>query len=303
MSRKLKDYNVLVKALGNFPLVSLDVNVLRKGENVFKLTKGAEGKGFLPKKGRPLNDYTWAEIQQITQAGLAPEYFNVGDRKEVVLNGTVRARTLNNYKWYCYILGFNHNAAVEGNNTIHFQFGFNALTGDAKVAMTDWTGSAINGGTSGPRFCMKEADNNGGGWEQSLMRTTTIPEFKNCLPSDLKSVLKTVTKYTDNTGGTSNAAVMVTATQDDIFLLAEYEVSGSRKYANAYEYIDGKQAQYDFYKSGNSKGMRNDQSTETFVSWWYRSPAKDGLYFCDGSGANSRRAYRSHGFAPAFVVG
>jgi hypothetical protein len=41
MSKKLKNYNVLVKALNNFSLVNLDINVLRKGENVFKRTKEA----------------------------------------------------------------------------------------------------------------------------------------------------------------------------------------------------------------------------------------------------------------------
>jgi hypothetical protein len=254
-----------------------------------------------------LNDNSWATIQQVAQSGEADNYWDVGDRKEVTLNGTVRARTLSNKKWYCYILGFNHNASKEGNNTIHFQFGFNALSGGVHTAMTDWTSSDAWGGTSGTRFCMNSTDTNSGGWKNSLMRSTTIPEFRNCLPLDLKSVLKTITKYTDNTGNSSNVAANVTATQDDIFLLAEYEVFGSRTRANQYEYTDGKQAQYDYYKSGNSKVMYNDQTTGTAVIWWERSPrygSAVGFCFVDaGGGANAGDAGYSEGFAPGFCVG
>ena len=47
MSKKLKNYNVLVKALDNFSLVSLDINVLnKKGENVFKKIKESSAKIF-----------------------------------------------------------------------------------------------------------------------------------------------------------------------------------------------------------------------------------------------------------------
>ena len=154
---------------------------------------------------------------------------------------------------------------------------------------------------------MNDTNTNEGGWNSSLMRTTTIPEFRNCLPSDLKSVLKAVTKYTDNTGNSSNVAANVTATQDEIFLLAEYEIFGSRTNANQYEYTDSKQVQYDFYKSGNSKVMYNDQTTGTAVIWWERSPyCNSATFFClvstDGS-ANGSAAYYSRGFAPGFCVG
>ena len=254
-----------------------------------------------------LNDNSWATIQQVAQSGQADNYWDVGDRKEVILNGTVRARTLSNYKWYCYILGYNHNAAIEGNNTIHFQFGFNALSGGIHVAMTNWTGTNAYGGTSGVRFCMNDTSTNIGGWGSSLMRTTIIPEFKNCLPSDLKSVLKAVTKYTDNTGNLFSSADKVTATQDNIFLLAEYEIFGSITKANQYEYTNGKQAQYDYYKSGNSKKMYNDQSTGNVVIWWMRSPYQDDSqrFCCVGSGGamTTNLANSSSGFAPGFCVG
>ena len=45
------------------------------------------------------------------------------------------------------------------------------------------------------------------------------------IPEELRAVLKSVTKYTDNTGN-SSAASAVTATTDYFFLLSENEVFG-----------------------------------------------------------------------------
>lgn len=252
-----------------------------------------------------LNNNDWATIQYAAQEGIASEYWNVGDRIEIPLNGTCRARTFNNKKVYAYILGFNHNAALEGDNTIHFQIGFDALENGNHIALTDWTGSNPYGGTSGTRFCVNDTATNVDGWNGSLMRTTTIPEFISCLPSDLQSALKAVNKYTDNTGDLSNVQANVTATQDKVFLLAEYEIYGTRSYANQYE--QNSQAQYDYYKNGNSKRMYNDQVTGNAVRWWERSPhSSSSAVFCrvDNSGdVGGANANYSLGFAPAFVVG
>lgn len=46
MSKKLKNYSILIKALSNFSLVNLNVNVLRKGESVFKKVKETSAKIF-----------------------------------------------------------------------------------------------------------------------------------------------------------------------------------------------------------------------------------------------------------------
>jgi hypothetical protein len=152
---------------------------------------------------------------------------------------------------------------------------------------------------------MNDTQTNVGGWNGSLMRTTIIPEFINCLPSDLQSVLKAVNKYTDNTGNQSAQASDVTATQDKVFLLAEYEVFGSSSFANQYE--QNKQAQYDYYKNSNSKMMYNDQRPGYSVYWWERSVYADSGYsfsaVSNSGGKNSTNPQNSCGFAPAFVVG
>ena len=91
-----------------------------------------------PPKGKTLDEYTWEEISYISSNGLAGEYgFQVGDAKAITLNGTVGALTLDNYLTYAFIIGINHNAAVEGNNLIHFQFGKTALSGGTNICFVD----------------------------------------------------------------------------------------------------------------------------------------------------------------------
>ena len=254
----------------------------------------------LPEIGTALNDMSWEDIRKISDAGLASSYFNVGDRKAVTLNGTAGSLSLNG-TYYCYIIGIDHNSAIEGTNRIHFQFGYTAASGGVHIAFID--GGCDNFYTSGSYFNMNNANSNSGGWANSRMRATIIPTFKACLPSDLQAVLKTVTKYSDNTGG-SNTASYVTATTDDIFLLAEWEVFGARRWANSAE--QNYQAQYAYYSAGNSKVRYRHSSTGSTVHWWLRSVYADySTSFChvDTSGsAGAHSAAVSRGFAPCFCV-
>ena len=124
------------------------------------------------------------------------------------------------------------------------------------------------------------------------------------IPAALRAVLKSVTKYTDNTGGGSTAASAVTATTDYFFLLSEFEVFGSISYGNTNE--KNKQAQYAYYSAGNSKIKYKHNGTSTAAFWWLRSPRASYSYrfvFVDAGGAvNYYYANYSLGFAPGFCV-
>ena len=124
------------------------------------------------------------------------------------------------------------------------------------------------------------------------------------IPAALRAVLKSVTKYTDNTGGGSSAASNITATTDYFFLLSEFEVFGSISYANGNE--KNKQAQYAYYSAGNSKIKYKHNGTSTAALWWLRSPhAGYSAGFvsvnADGTVGNGGAGY-SLGFAPGFCV-
>lgn len=255
---------------------------------------------FLPAVGTALNDISWEDIGRISDAGLASSYFSVGDRKAVALSGTVGSLSLSG-TYYCYIIGIDHNSSKEGTNRIHFQFGYTAASGGVHIAFID---STYGSSSSSACFHMNSSNTNSGGWSSSYARGTLCPAFKSAMPSDLQAVLKTTTKYSDNTGGGSNTASYVTAISEEVFLLAEFEVFGTRSYANSAE--KNYQAQYAWYSAGNSKVRYRHSSTGSTASWWLRSVyAGYSGSFCivDTSGsASSYGASNSRGFAPAFCV-
>lgn len=233
---------------------------------------GATKKVWPNKKA--LNDCTWDEISEISSSGQAANYFAVGDCKEIVLNGTVGALTFNNYHTYAFIIGFDHNAELEGEHRIHFQLAKTALSGGTDICFTD--GQYLNTGSSAA-FRMNTSNTNSGGWEDSYMRnsicgtskTSTSGRFMGAIPSALRNALKSVTKYTDNTGNASTSSSAVTATTDYIFLLSEYEVLGTIMNGNTYE--ANYQQQYAYYSAGNSRVKYRHDQTGSSVYWWLRS--------------------------------
>ena len=258
-----------------------------------------------------LNDNSWETIRKISDAGTGANYWSIGDRKAVTLNGTVGKLSLSNVTTYAFIIGFNHNASVEGTNRIHFQLAKTALTGGTDVCLCDSSYKLTVSATG--YFSMNSSRTNSGGWASSQMRTnicgTSLSSYSGTIiaviPEALRAVLKSVTKYTDNTGGGSTAASAVTATTDYFFLLSEYEVFGSISYANSKE--SSKQAQYAYYSAGNSKIKYKHDGTSTAALWWLRSPYASTSYrfvivYTNGTDVSYDNASRSLGFAPGFCV-
>ena len=256
-----------------------------------------------------LNNNEWSVIKSVSDVGQGANYWSIGDRKAVTLNGTVGKLSLSNVTTYAFIIGFNHNASVEGTNRIHFQLAKTALTGGTDVCLCDSSYNS-NVSTTG-YFSMNSSRTNSGGWASSQMRTnicgTSLSSYSGTIiaviPAALRAVLKSVTKYTDNTGGGSTAASAVTATTDYFFLLSEYEVFGSISYANSNE--SSKQAQYAYYSAGNSKIKYKHNGTST-AFWWLRSPnASNSAGFVRvnaGGTVTGISANFSLGFAPGFCV-
>ena len=290
---------------------------------------------FMPTK-KALNDQTWAEIRQVSDAGQGSSYWSVGDRKAVLVNGTVGTLAVNQ-TLYVYILGFNHNSAKEGNG---IQFGTfkTALSGGTDVCLVD--GSYNSYKTDGSKiFNMNHWGNyNYGGWKACDLRydilgstnkapvnygkaratsdtgydaptnTATSPVANTlmaALPADLRAVMKPITKYTDNKGNSSDVAANVTSSLDYLPLLAEQEIfGGNRTYSNQYE--KNSQVQYAYYSAGNSKVKYRHSATGSTAYWWERSPFYNDLAsFClvnTNGNANCYYAWISFGLAPAFMV-
>ena len=269
-----------------------------------------------------LNENDWSVIKSVADASQGANYWAVGDRKAVTVNGTVGTQAING-TYYVYILGFNHNSSREGTG-ITFGTFKTALSGGTDICLVD---SHYNDYSTGGQkwFNMNHSSNtNSGGWKGCDLRydvlgstnsnnndagttTATSPvsgTLMAALPSDLRAVMKPMTIYTDNTGGGSNTASYVTASVDYLPLLAEFEIFGTRSYANSAE--QNYQQQYQYYKNGNSKVKYRHSSTSSPAYWWERSPFYYySYYFCcvgtNGSATNATAGY-SYGLAPAFRV-
>lgn len=271
-----------------------------------------------------LADNTPATIRYIADNDLGANYWAVGDTYPVPLNGTVGTVQYDNLTVWAYILGFNHNPDREGEHLIHF--------GGFKAAQTDGVDICLddshydNSSMRGEKwFNMNHSsDTNSGGWKGCDMRydilgstdTNNGEPTNTCatdpvsgtlmaaFPADLRAVMRPATKYTDNAGGGSSSSSNVTATQDYMPLLAEFEVQGARKYANSTE--QNYQTQYAYYANGNSKVKRLQTSTGSAAHWLCRSPeANDPNFFCsvttDGRAQYTRVRYSS-GVSPAFFI-
>lgn len=255
-----------------------------------------------------MNENSWADIKSVSDAGTGATYWNVGDYKNIQISGTVQGMSLNSTV-RAFILGFNHNSAKEGSNRIHFQIG--KTTSGTDIAFCD---SKYNTGSSSG-FIMNRSDTNSGGWKDSYGRKTLLgnsgtpnsppaDSFLAALPADLRAVMKSVTKYTNNVGGSHPGSNAVTATTDYLFLLSEFEIFGVIK--KAYSSESNYQAQYDYYVAGNSKIKYRHDAPSAAVYYWSRSPGSSmGSNFCrvgsDG-GVNTRDASSSIGLAPGFCV-
>lgn len=245
-----------------------------------------------------LNNNMWEVIKYVADKSKGPNYWAVGDCKQVTMNGSVSSGlTLSNYTAWVYIIGFNHNAEREGNG-IAFQGFKTAQTGGTDICLVDSGYNSTK--TSGTWFNINNTQTNTGGWEACLMRKNIMPLIKASFPADLQAVIKQSTIFTaPNTGN-----IALTATQDEVFLLAEYEIYGAHSQASTQEpnYLK----QYSYYSAGNSKVKYKHNDTSTVAMWWERSPNYySSMTFCyvNTSGdARNRYPDGSFGVAPCFKV-
>lgn len=292
--------------------------------------------GIASPEADTLDGCSWENISKIAAQGNASNFWSVGDTKKVVLNGTVGSfLELSNFETYVYIIGFDHNGAT---GTIDFGTFKTAQTDGVDVALVDskYSYGDANGTI---RFNINhwEASSNYGGWSGCDLRydilgsTDTAPSgygvkavsgrtgydasptcatspvantLMAALPSELRAVMKPMTIYADNVGGGTDVESNVSASVDYLPLLAEFEVFGSRTYANSYE--QNSQTQYTYYANGNSRIKNKHNENTSNISWWTRSAGSlnnssffkvyyDGSRIADG-GATSM------GLAPIFRV-
>lgn len=269
---------------------------------------------------------TWEQLADIARQGTwAENNIEIGDYKALTLNGTVGTVALNNYTTYATIIGFDHNKDKEIIGYPHaITFGLFADINKVQICLLDSSYNEYS--TSSASFAMNPASSessstNAGGWQKAKIRKNVIgsTDIENgdatpaaitnpgintlmaALPADLRTVLKPIKKYTDNTGHKATEASAVTPTIDYLPMLAEYEIFGKRHYANANEQTY--QEQYEFYANGGSakRYAYNDLTNASF--WTVRSPySGDNYRFCTISGYGNPAHFVASGFCAGLAA-
>lgn len=217
----------------------------------------------LPPIGTALNNMTWEQIQTISDAGKAADYFNVGDTKNITLGGV---------SYPVQIIGLNHDTKTDG--------GIAGIT----FQLVDCLNTI---------YQMNSSDTNVGGWKSSAMRSR-MSEFLGQLDEDLQSVIKPVKKLT-SIGNNSSAIETVS---DKLFLLSEIEIFGSTTYSFA-----GEGSQYAWYKAGNTKVKKVNGSGADWWERSPRRGDTTRFCFVTSYGeANLYNASETYGVSFAFCV-
>lgn len=218
--------------------------------------------------GATLEATSWDNIAAVSKFGQAPNYWKVGDKKNITINGVTYA---------AQIIGFDHDTltTADGSRT--------------KAGITFQLVDCLQ-----TKYPMNGSDTNVNGWQGSTMRTSTMATLLNQLSYDLKSVLKFVNKVTSK----GNKQSSLETTSDKLFLLSEIEIFGATHYSYA-----GEGKQYEYYTAGNSTIKKVNGAA---YYWWERSPRSGGTTaFCCVTNSASTNAYSasdSYGVSFGFCV-
>ena len=221
----------------------------------------------LPPAGTPLDNFTWAQIDYISENGLVSDYFNIGDTKNV---------TIGIATYVVEIVGFSHDDKADGSGKAGLTFGLKDCLNTA--------------------YQMNSSNTNAGGWGSCALRATLRGDIWNQLPSDLRGVIKEVTKK----ASAGNSSSTISSYTDTLFLFAEKEIFGSTSFS-----VNGEGTQYARFTTSNTR-IKKLNGSATF--WWLRSPysgntdrfcivGSDGAASYGGSIASS-----SYGVAFGFCV-
>lgn len=186
------------------------------------------------------SEATPEQIEEIASAGLASEYFSVGDETNIELT-TGEVITV-------VILGFDHDDLADGSGKAPISIGMKNL-----LATT---------------YRMNATNTNAGGWNESEMRTSTMNTLFNLLPPSWKNIIKTVNKKA--TAGSKSTSITTSA--DKLWLFSEVEIDGTKNAGYA-----GEGTQYEYWKTVKDGTVAADRikyksnGDGYAINWWLRS--------------------------------
>lgn len=210
---------------------------------------------------------TWAQISKASAAGKASTLWQVGDEKNISVNGETLTLV---------IVGFGHDD-LAGGGKAGITFGLKHLMKDQRQ--------------------MNSSNTNSGGFPSSAMYSWLQNTLLKQLPSDLQAVLKSVNKKTSK----SSASSTINTNAMKLFLFSEIEIFGTTTYS-----ASGEGAQYPYFATAGNRIKYLANGTGSAEWWWERSPsASSSVNFCvvySNGNANNGYAVNSGGVCFGFCV-
>ena len=194
-----------------------------------------------------MNNFSWAEIDEIGQSGRAQQLFSIGDTKDISVSGeTVTVE----------IFGFNHDDLQNGGKAV-YTFGMKHLMANVRQMNEMQTNTGSFGGSD----------------MYDYLKNTILPN----LPQELKNCMKTVNKRTS--GGNKSTETRIDAIK--IFLFSVNEVAGTQSGT----WVSNDEGSiYPVFTGDASRIKKLSNGSGDVKRWWLRSPV---LYnsgcFCDVS--------------------
>lgn len=181
---------------------------------------------------------SWSDINRLAERGIAQQYFNIGDKKDITLSTGETITVI--------IIGFNVDLREDDGSYANITLGMENLLA-TKYELGD------------------------NSWETSTLRTSVLPTIFSQLPTEIQNIIKTVTKITPMY--TSDSTTEVTA--DNLWLFSEEEVSSFSDYMYYnYKYLGSSSDKTTKKHPGDSSGsewwLRDaiEQTTDSYPFYW-----------------------------------
>lgn len=185
------------------------------------------------------------EIQFVARAGLAKDFWKIGDRHKVTM--------MDDEEIYLQIYDFDHDVGTDGETVLPLTLG---MENCFKTILP-----------------MADTNTNVGGWMSCKVRQINLPSIKETFPDEWQRIMTTCRKFTSN--GNQNPAI--TQTDDDLFLFSEVELFGSTTFSFA-----GEGKVYPIFSDNESRLKR---ANGIVAQWWERSPCRNNAtQFCNVNG-------------------
>ena len=237
--------------------------------------------------------FSAAQISTLAKNGTLTNYMKVGDCVALgILTGTVGTKTLSGDYFVARLIGYDHNAGIEGTNRAHFAVFFGTYANANSILFDDDYGKNTNSGASSSSFVFYPTysqSNTGQYYGISSLRTRCT-EFLNILPTAWQNVITTCKKYFSTTSG------VMSSVSDKVWIPSAFELTGS----GAGYAVPDEIEQYEYFANGNSRAFNSKfYWTRDLVS---SSGYKNAYINASGGISNTQNYHTSYGFLPCFTV-